>query len=471
MSSLGEESATTTVEELLFLLRGEASHPQVLTVLFFNVSIIVPVLHMAACVTIFFAFHSAWRLSHESLVVFGTTDRITKAGQVFKVIASENEDPLLKFGDGEITARYDVTVMRVDPLLDTVVGVTEFLHDYPAAGNYTASLTLCCRVAGHQNALKSMGIEAQVSIGAGSTGSPIFSMLPRIFLDATRSGVRKFRVSAISPQGRPLTYSLGGANQYGYRSNPPSSAIIQSIDPATGMMSVNVTCYALGTCPSADQNVVVVVSDGLTRSTVDFIVQMQQPLAEANRIPTITLSPGSLNAMDIPKIEAFVGFEVKFQFQARDDDTFQSVFFQYSIMPEGASVGPVLGVNPAVQDFTWLPSQDNIGTRFMCAAAMDLSLNTMCTPCDASLGPCVPDCPAFRASEMRCVEINVRANPKPAFVEPTITQLQVYMNQEVKVLSSTPYVHFYTCVHACFHIYKGAHPQLTFTYIYAHVRF
>ncbi len=363
---------------------------------------------------------------------------------MFKVLASESEDPLLTFGDGEVTARYDVKVMRVDPLLDTVVGVTEFLHDYPAQGDYTASLTLCCRVAGHQNAMKSVNIRTQVNLQSGSQGSPVFSMLPRIFLDATQAGVRKFRVSAISSsQGGNLTYSLGpsayadNSNPFGYRSIPPPSDVIQSIDRNTGVVSVNVTCYALGGCQYADQHVVVIASDGSTSSTVDFIVQMQAPLAQMGNIPTLTLSPSNLNAMDIPKVSAYVGFEVKLQFQARDADTSQMVYFQYSIMPEGASVGTVQGVNPAVQDFTWLPSQEHIGTRFICAIATDLSLATDCSPCDTSSasGPCIPVCPSFRASEMRCVEIGVSANPTPVFVEPTITRLRVYMNEEAKVSS------------------------------------
>ena len=93
---------------------------------------------------------SAWRLSDPSLVVSGTQTPITSPGQIFQAGSSNNQDSLLQFGDGTITGSINVQVLRVDAVQDIVVGASSFSHDYPPAGVFNATLTLCCRVAGSQ---------------------------------------------------------------------------------------------------------------------------------------------------------------------------------------------------------------------------------------------------------------------------------------------------------------------------------
>lgn len=45
--------------------------------------------------------------------------------QVFKVSADEGQDPLFSFGDGNVTARYDVEVSLAGRLLDRARGTAQ----------------------------------------------------------------------------------------------------------------------------------------------------------------------------------------------------------------------------------------------------------------------------------------------------------------------------------------------------------
>ena len=99
---------------------------------------------------VIFTVESAWRYSHGSMVKFGT-DQKAQAGDSVKILASDGQDPLFAFGDGNVTARFDLTVIYVDPIQDLLMATSTFEWDFWARGPWTATLGLCCRVAENQN--------------------------------------------------------------------------------------------------------------------------------------------------------------------------------------------------------------------------------------------------------------------------------------------------------------------------------
>jgi len=395
---------------------------------------------------------SAWRLSHPAIVVFGTQDPVTEKGQLFKVSASVNEDPLLAFGDGEMTAKFDVIVDRLEPLEDMVVGKSTFIHDYPNIDTlWNATLTMCCRVHGTWNAMRSVRLMTSVNLAPGIEGSPKFNMMPTVSLDSTTAMVRAFRVPAVSMGNRELTYSMGSEEAYGYRSKLAPTDVVTGIHPTTGVLSIDTTCHFLsGNCtltylgrPETVYNphVVVVVSDGFSYTTIDFYIIMQYP--GASNIPSLSLiappAPSPLNGlvttavMAMPVIEAFAGFNVQLRFRATDADAGQNVYFEYSTLPEGSTKGAVDGTNPSTQQVDWLPQASQAGKHFICAAAIDIDPALSCTPCAPGAENCIPTCPSYRRSEPRCFEVHVVDNPAPVFLQPTARVLNTYMNQELRM--------------------------------------
>eukprot|EP00960_Hanusia_phi_P054925 762817-Hanusia_phi.AAC.1 len=87
-----------------------------------------------------------------------------------KITGVDGQDPIVSFGDGSTTAKFDVEVLRIDPIQDIVVGVTNFDWEYGAGGPWFANLTLCCRVAGNQNANKAVLLTAKCVRKRGSPG-------------------------------------------------------------------------------------------------------------------------------------------------------------------------------------------------------------------------------------------------------------------------------------------------------------
>jgi len=154
---------------------------------------------------VIFTVESAWRYSHGSMVKFGTEDK-AQAGDTIKVLASDGQDPLFAFGDGNVTARFDVEVVKVDPIQDLLFGKSTFEWDYwaPAGleGPWEATLTLCCRVAENQNGMKSILIASAVDLTDPAVhGSPRVRIIPRLALQAFGAGdIQHFEVPATAAE-------------------------------------------------------------------------------------------------------------------------------------------------------------------------------------------------------------------------------------------------------------------------------
>ena len=329
---------------------------------------------------VIFTIESAWRYSHGSMVKFGTDQKV-EAGDTVKILASEGQDPLFAFGDGNVTARYDVEVVKVDTLQDIVVGTSSFEWDYWMAGPWDATLTLCCRVGENQNGMKSVMLRSKVDLSAASVlGSPRVRIVPRVALQATGAGdIAVFEIPTTAAEGfdarSGIVYEAADANfWYSIISNPPNASIFLGVNASSGLASVDVRCYRWGGC-SRDLNVIVVVKRQGAWGMVDFVVRVQKNVAGGDAVPMLTLkAPNSIELQGretsvlrgMPVIKAFADFSVALTFKGQDAMQ-QPVYFEYNMLPAGAVIGARTLINPLdqvwAQDITWKPSQSQVWHR------------------------------------------------------------------------------------------------------------
>mmetsp|Transcript_53174 Transcript_53174/g.108475 ORF Transcript_53174/g.108475 Transcript_53174/m.108475 type:complete len:633 (-) Transcript_53174:426-2324(-) len=383
---------------------------------------------------------SAWRLSHQSIVVAGTQDPVTQVGQVFKVLATDGQDPLFNYDGGEITARFDVEVVRIDPSQDLVVGKSEFDWEYSGDGPYTAELTLCCRVAENQNANRGVKISTMVDLSGGSLGSPAITMIPRVNLDASSGVTKKFLVPAAPRLGMmdPLTWSLHDSYWGVLFGTRPNATMVQGIVSHTGVISIDITSYRDGW--KEDMQMLVQVAQGGSTSMVDFIVHVQPP---AGNVPHLTLiappAPHPLAAATTDEVlglepaVAFEGFPISFSVRGEDADLNDHVFFEFTSLPSGLAPQPRFENNPSTQVLRWTPMTEHVGKHWVCAVAVDIDPSAPCAACTPANGEtsCVPSCPEQRRSSPLCLLLDVMANNPPTFALPAVTDrhIRVEMNQ------------------------------------------
>mmetsp|Transcript_2057 Transcript_2057/g.4284 ORF Transcript_2057/g.4284 Transcript_2057/m.4284 type:complete len:638 (-) Transcript_2057:76-1989(-) len=392
---------------------------------------------------------SGWRLSHQSILVAGTQEPVTTVGQIFKVLASDGQDPLLEYGDGNITARFDVEVVRIDPAQDLIVGRTEFVWDYLGNGPFTAKLTLCCRVAENQNANNPVKIESIVDLSGSSLGSPVIKMMPRIHLDGSSSMMQSFLVPAAAQaeDGSSLMWSI--FDGYWTPSEPelfgiaPNATFVQGIDAMTGILTIDVDQY--NKFGSGDLQLLVRVGQGAALSMVDFIVRVQLP---AGSVPSLTIvappSPHPLAEQStselrgLPTVTAFEGFEVSVSVRGSDLDLADDVHFEYNSLPAGLTPDARFENNPSTQTLRWTPSPSQVGLHSLCAAAVDIDPSAPCPACSPAPGEasCVPACPAQLRSRPLCFLVDVRSNGAPIFALPAVGMrtLRIEMNELLEVV-------------------------------------
>ena len=340
---------------------------------------------------------------------------------------------------------FSLQVLRVDPIQDLVVGRSTFVWVYGSKGRYDAELTLCCRVSGHQNKNRPISLRTTVDLSDGEVGSPFISMLPIITLSPSGGLMQHIEVPANDAKGfdarSNLRYSFADQPFWDSLSTstssyPANSSVITGVDAVSGLLSVDLSVLPGGVVE--DAQVVVVVTSGNQTAMVDFVVRFQ-PSGGGN-VPVLTLvapidNPTLLGMSSsalrgIPAVEAFVDFQVVLTLRAQDADALDSVFFELSTPPAGAVVREPTGANPASLVVSWVPSPDQVGQHFVCAAVLDVDPATPCAPCTpgALEITCAPICPAHRRSSQLCFNVNVLGNLAPDFTLPVQREFAVDLN-------------------------------------------
>jgi hypothetical protein len=391
---------------------------------------------------------SAWRYSHGSMVKFGT-DQKAKVGDMIKILASDGQDPLLAFGDGNVTARFDVRVVKVDLIQDLLMGESTFEWDYWARGPWNASLTLCCRVAENQNGMSSIMLESKVDLtDINVHGSPQVRVIPRLALQAFGVGdIQHFEIPAVAAESygarAGIRWHDPPASYWdNLRSYAANSTTYLGVNATTGLASVNVKCYQTSACVK-DLHLIVVVSREGATGMVDFIVRVQKNippdvvpeimmkaqyfdeavLQAAVFPPTSARQSGELRGL--PTVEAFADFPLVLTFLGKDAQA-QEIYFEYNMLPVGVLIGTKSLDNPLAhvyaQEIRWTPNATQVGEHYFCGVTFDRDPTAACTPCTPDLAndetSCVPICPEHLRSKPLCFNVHVFANTAPIFSLP-----------------------------------------------------
>ena len=372
---------------------------------------------------------------------------VSSPGQMFKIGAANGQDSVISFGDLSSTTQFDVVALSVDAAQDIVVGRTVFQHDYVQNKSYNVSLSVCCRSSGSQNGNKKVYLTTTVNLRVSnnafaSVGSPTIRSLPRVMLSSGPNPC-VFQIPATSAwgvQGRSnLLWRAAPSNfdLMGY--SLPAAAYGVAVNASTGLVSVSTSCTAYQSCN--DVNFVLMVSDGASVSSVDLTLFFNTaPGARASSDLGLTLvapplphplaSQASSIVGGLPPVTVFVGYKTQVSFVGSNLPG-TSLYFEFSAMPPGASLGPMVGQQ---QNLMWVPTDASVGEEYVCVSAVQLdSARSM------AVAPCAPSCPLLQRSAPLCFNFNVIRTAPASFVQPTLSETTVLINQQFQVLHTTPY--------------------------------
>jgi hypothetical protein len=296
--------------------------------------------------TIEFKITQAWRRSYYSQnlginAVVGTT-----------VNGIDN----VNFGDGT-SSSFNLNVTAVNLAEDFFYGEATITKTYNSDGNFTAFFSSCCKVSNLQNNANAYWrVETVVTVG-NNNNSPI-SKLPATVNLATNQTNATFTVPVADPDGDVLTFRL--ATYAEMLGNNPADF---SIDPVTGVATFNTVGKSAGQL----WNAAIAVTDSKgAKTVVDFLIKITQQSIPPTFNYTVTPNNGQL-------FQTSPGQNVSFSINAADSDPGDLVTLQAVGVPPGAALTPGLPLtsNPVQSNFSWTPSNSNLGTSVINFIAQD----------------------------------------------------------------------------------------------------
>lgn len=252
-------------------------------------------------------------------------------------------------------------------MVKSAASPTPVQHAYAGVGPYTAGFNNCCRVdlnngsGGNQFNLIAQSL---VSPRSGNS-SPVSTMLP--ILTVQSGPAVAFQVSASDPDGDTLRYRFATANESGVA--PPANMSINS----SGQVTWN-TSNLNKTRGYAAQFIVedlTINGDVKSRIPVDVLlyISSQSGLAPEVEIHTQMAGQPQHGPITVP-----YGTPVTFDVVGSDSDAGATVTINTSGLPQGGSMTPALpksGASPVKSDFSWTPTQSQIGTHIISFSAVD----------------------------------------------------------------------------------------------------
>tara|TARA_B100001248_G_scaffold262467_1_gene258644 strand:- start:196 stop:1875 length:1680 start_codon:yes stop_codon:yes gene_type:complete len=207
-------------------------------------------------------------------------------------------------------------------------------------GNYLVTMNSYARISTLQNgADQGFGLETIVRPGS-NTSSPITSIPP--ILSVPNNNINwTYSVPASDPDGGNLTYSLPDPSDGIYGTWSQIAGL--SIDPNTGILSLNTTTFTIG----HQHTVVIEISNGSTTIPVDFIIEFVESL----ELPVISSS--NLDEC------VYAGLTYNYNFTASipSDPTIVLTWAELSALPSNASTS--VPTNPLT--LTYSPNQSQVG--------------------------------------------------------------------------------------------------------------
>lgn len=373
------------------------------------------------------AYHSAPDTTKTYSKSTGTgADGYPVTGDVVEV--NGLEWPVFHAGDG-FMSYLSVTVTAYSVEEDWFYGVTTIEHTYltpsDKGSSWVAKFTGCCRLSAQEcrfvldppspeqncqpylrnNAARAWSVQAHVNL-LTEEYSPVVRSLPVISIPEEKSEINKFFIPATNDNNeRAIAWRLATNMEMGGTiANPATQPVGFSVARETGEVSYNTIGYEPGYYSCG-----LVAISGHAQTPVDFLVRVLVTAdegADYESIPIIVRSPEPYPAM----ATEFVGSEITFIVGARDEKkSGDRVGFTWGVLPDGARLSTVKGVNPVEQVFKWTPCNGQQGIHIMCFEAVDQS---------------------GTASIQRCIGAEVKTDPAPVF-KPLQSQWSGYVGKEL----------------------------------------
>ncbi|WP_375419052.1 Ig-like domain-containing protein [uncultured Hymenobacter sp.] len=264
---------------------------------------------------------------------------------------------LLDFGDGTAPAVIPLTITYITEA--QLLGEGIITHTYAAAGNFTASITVCCMLPNQENnAGQPLSVRTVVAAGSAND-SPIASIASvepstTILIKAPQT-TATYQVNATDPDGDALTYSLATAADVGESGFTNAPGL--SVNPSTGLVTFDRTGVLTHDGLSVF-NAVIKVSDGKTSVLVNHILRVEAAPASTEPFFTaplfgngvLSITPGQNLSFVVRALDADAGDRVTLTLRAGS-------------VPPTAALTPDLPVssNPAQSTFSWTPTAAEVG--------------------------------------------------------------------------------------------------------------
>lgn len=296
------------------------------------------------------------------------------------------------FGDGgPPTPILYYRVTSVDPAANWMFAIaldpanparTTITHTYPAAGNYLAFTSSCCRISGLDapnahinNPDGGYRVETLVNIGSGN--SPPSSTLPPVVV-CSINDLCQFYIPAGDANGDRIRFRFStGAEASSFaplaQPGPPYALHAPTID-SFGLYSWDTTGATLGPAGLNTLYSTQITIEDLdpagnvkSKTAVDFLIQLVPKIGSPPvlNLPPIVTCPGTLSVV--------AGQTLTIPIAAADPDVGQTVQLNVVGLPAGATMTPALPVigNPVSSKLTWKPSLDQLGTTVITFTGRD----------------------------------------------------------------------------------------------------
>jgi hypothetical protein len=253
-------------------------------------------------------------------------------------------------------------VTAVDAVNDQIYTTWTGSYTYPATGNYTAQYDLCCRISSLLDGNNDQNIRLQTIVNVGPPyNNPPVSAFPTIVFVSVGQAAATFNIPGSDPDGNTLTYRLSTNAESSLVTPAPVGLTLSS----NGVVTMNTTTRSINNRFAVQ----VMIQDGLTKTPVDFIIQMVGVSAPPIFIAPTPIAPNN-NLTVLP------GTNLTFTVAARDNDAGSTVRLNPITLPPGATMSPVLPVTGAANatvtsTFSWTPTASQVGSYVLTFPAVD----------------------------------------------------------------------------------------------------
>lgn len=378
-----------------------------------------------------FTIETAWRRSYDGnykthhkgqngyLKSTGTgNDQYPVTGDVIEI--NGLEWPVFQTGDGTMSY-LTLTVTAYSQAEDWFYGVTTIDHTYSTPsklGNpWVASFTGCCRLSNLENNKdRTWNLQSHVNLLLEEY-APHVKSLPIISVPENENV--EFHIPAANPNHeKALGWALATSTELGgTKTNPATQPPTLAIDDkGKCTMDTKHQSYTTPFTHPANQksalfNAGIMIISGAAKAPVDFLIRvLETNNGEGSSVESI---PSIESITPKGELTEYVGHKVTITLTATDKTATDRVGFTWGVLPDGAVLSTVKGVNNVEQTFSWTPCNTQQGQHIVCYEAVDQK---------------------GTASVQQCTVINVHTDPAPRFNGPNYPGHNVptaYIGQEL----------------------------------------